>query len=136
LDLLVSGMVQDEQKRQEYLGTLAIESDRLHRLIDNVLDFARLEKRKKNGDIQSVKIHDLLDQLRQTWTDRVAHNGKELIVISTLSAEHAVCTDAAMIQQIVGNLIDNARKYTRDAADKRIWVSAKPGVGDAVVLEV
>ena len=33
-----------------------------------------------------------------------------------------------MVQQIVGNLIDNARKYTRDAADKRIWVWAKPGV--------
>ena len=45
-------------------------------------------------------------------------------------------TDAAMIQQIVGNLIDNARKYARDAADKRIWVWAKPGVGSAVLLEV
>jgi signal transduction histidine kinase len=41
-----------------------------------------------------------------------------------------------MVQQIVGNLIDNARKYTRDAADKRIWVWAKPGSGDTVVLEV
>ena len=127
LDLLVSGMIQDEQKRQEYLATLAMESDRLHRLIDNVLDYAKLEKRKKNGDIKPVKVAELLDQLRQTWTDRVAHDGKELSVISTLPADRAVNTDAAMIQQIVGNLIDNARKYSRDAADKRIWVWAKPG---------
>jgi signal transduction histidine kinase len=41
-----------------------------------------------------------------------------------------------MIQQIVGNLVDNARKYSRDAADKRIWVWAKPGRGDGVVIEV
>ena len=40
-------MMQDEAKRQEYLATLTVESDRLHRLIDNVLDFARLEKRRK-----------------------------------------------------------------------------------------
>jgi signal transduction histidine kinase len=136
LDLLVSGMIQDEQKRQEYLATLAMESDRLHRLIDNVLDYAKLEKRKKNGDIKPVKVAELLDQLRQTWTDRVAHDGKELSVISTLPADRAVNTDAAMIQQIVGNLIDNARKYSRDAADKRIWVWAKPGTGNGVVLEV
>jgi signal transduction histidine kinase len=136
LDLLVSGMIQDEAKRQEYLNTLAMESDRLHRLIDNVLDFAKLEKRKKNGDIRPVKVNDLTDQLRATWTDRVAHDGKELVVISTLPAEREVTTDAAMVQQIVGNLIDNARKYTRDAADKRIWVWAKPGEGNAVLLEV
>jgi len=129
-------MVQDEQKRQEYLGTLAMESDRLHRLIDNVLDFAKLEKRRQNGDIQPVRGGDLLGQFRQTWTDRVAHDGKELIVLSTLPAERTVSTDAAMVQQIIGNLIDNARKYTRDAADNRIWVWAKPGAGSVVVLEV
>jgi signal transduction histidine kinase len=135
LDLLVSGMVQDDEKRREYLATLAVESDRLHRLIDNVLDYARLEKRKKNGDIKPVPLSELLDQLRATWTDRVALDGKDLHVISTLPADRTVNTDAAMVQQIVGNLIDNARKYTRDAADKRIWVWAKPA-GRGVVLEV
>jgi signal transduction histidine kinase len=129
-------MIQDEAKRQEYLNTLAMESDRLHRLIDNVLDFAKLEKRKKNGDIKPVKVCDLMDHFRATWTDRLAHDGKELVVISTLPAGQEVSTDAAMVQQIVGNLIDNARKYTRDAADRRIWVWAKPGSGGAVILEV
>ncbi len=136
LDMLVSGMITDEAKRQEYLNTLATESDRLHRLIDNVLDFARLEKRRKNGDIKPVKVGELLDQLRQTWTDRLGQDDKELVVISTLPPEREVLTDSAMIQQIVGNLIDNARKYTRDAADKRIWLWAKPGVGNAIMFEV
>lgn len=136
LDLLVSGMIQDEDKRREYLNTLAVESDRLHRLIDNVLDFARLEKRRKNGDVKPVAVAGLLDQLRQTWSDRLAQDGRELAVISTLADGRQVTTDPAMIQQIVGNLIDNARKYSRDAADKRIWVWAKPGRGDGVVVEV
>ncbi|MBN9119512.1 MAG: hypothetical protein J0I06_10200, partial [Planctomycetes bacterium] len=126
LDLLMSGMIHDEAKRQEYLNTLATESDRLHRLIDNVLDFARLEKRAKNGDMKPLRVGELVDQLRATWTDRVAADGKELVVISTLSADLEVSTDAAMVHQIVGNLIDNARKYTRDAEDRRIWLLAKP----------
>src|SRR5947209_11851189 len=60
LDLLLSGMVQDEQKRQEYLATLNTESDRLHRLIDNVLDFARLERQRTQTATQPVKVCDLL----------------------------------------------------------------------------
>jgi signal transduction histidine kinase len=136
LDMLLSGMIEDEAKRREYLNTLAMESDRLHRLIDNVLDFAKLEKRKKNGDVKPERVGELLDTVGATWSDRVAQDGKELIVVSTLPAEREVCTDAAMIQQIVGNLIDNARKYTRDAADQRIWLWAKPGVGNTVLIEV
>ncbi|HVL14721.1 MAG TPA: HAMP domain-containing sensor histidine kinase [Gemmata sp.] len=136
LDLLVSGMIRDEAQRQEYLSTLAVESDRLHRLIDNVLDFARLEKRKKNGDVKPVNVGELTEQLRTTWADRVARDGKELVVVSTLPGEREVTTDAGMVLQIVGNLIDNARKYARDAADPRIWVWARPSEGRAVLLEV
>ena len=40
--------------------------------------YAKLEKRKKNGDIKPVNVAELLDQVRQTWTDRVAMDGKEL----------------------------------------------------------
>jgi signal transduction histidine kinase len=136
LDMLVSGMIQDEAKRQEYLNTLATESDRLHRLIDNVLDFARLEKRRTNSDVKPVSVISLVGQLRDTWTDRLAREERELVVISTLPDGQEVKTDAAMVQQIVGNLIDNARKYSRDAGDKRIWLWARPGGRTCVIIEV
>jgi signal transduction histidine kinase len=136
LDLLTSGMIHDEAKRQEYLSTLAVESDRLHRLVDNVLDFAKLEKRRKNGDLKPIQIGELISQLQQTWAERVAADGKELVVVTTLPPEMEVCTDSAMVHQIVGNLIDNARKYTRDAEDKRIWLWAKPDGAHRVVFEV
>lgn len=136
LDLLLSGMVQDEQKRREYLSTLNAESDRLHRLIDNVLDFARLEKRRAGSVARPVKVGELLEQVRQTWAERCHADDKELVVVCMLPSEHEVSTDPHLVQQIVGNLIDNARKYTRDAQDKRIWLSAKPGGHKRVALEV
>ena len=136
LDLLLSGMVKDEEKRNEYLATLNTESDRLHRLIDNVLDFARLEKRRKASDSQPVRIADFLEQVRQTWAERCGTDDKELVVMSTLPPDEKINTDPQLVQQIVGNLIDNARKYTRDAADKRIWLWAKPGGKRRMVFEV
>lgn len=136
LDLLTSGMIQDEEKQREYLTTLHGESERLNRLIENVLDFARLEKRSVQAHRQPVKVADLLDQVKQTWADRCAGDGKDLVVVSTLPPGQEVCTDARVAAQILGNLIDNARKYTREAADRRIWLWAKPGGRKQVVLEV
>lgn len=136
LDMLVSGMVQDEAKRAEYLATLNTESDRLHRLIDNVLDFARLERRRTRAAAHPMKVGDLLETIRHTWADRCGTDGKELVVVSTLPPEQEVCTDPHLVGQIVGNLIDNARKYTRDAADPRIWLWAKPAGRRWVVFEV
>lgn len=135
LDLLVSGMVREEEKQREYLTTLHGESDRLNRLIENVLDFARLEKRSVQAHKQPVAIDELLNDVRTVWSDRVAADGKELQVISTLPPGQTLTTDGRIAAQVIGNLIDNARKYTRDAADNRIWVWAKPG-GRRVVFEV
>jgi signal transduction histidine kinase len=136
LDLLSSGMIADEAKQREYLNTLVTESDRLNRLIENVLDFARLEKRTIQAVMAPTVIAELLEQVRQTWTDRCAADGKELVVISTLPAEQTVTTDPRMTAQVLGNLIDNARKYSREADDHRIWVWAKPGERGQLVLEV
>ncbi|MBX9622991.1 MAG: hypothetical protein K2X82_04175, partial [Gemmataceae bacterium] len=136
LDLLLSGMVTDEAKRTEYLATLNAESDRLHRLIDNVLDFARLERRRAGHALRPVPVADLLGQIRQTWGDRCGTDGKDLVVVSTLPPAAAACTDPDLFGQIVGNLVDNARKYSRGASDPRIWVWAKPAGRKRVAVEV
>ncbi|MBX9580535.1 MAG: HAMP domain-containing histidine kinase, partial [Gemmataceae bacterium] len=136
LDLLVSGMVADEGKRAEYLATLNAESDRLHRLVENVLDFARLERRRTGHAPRPVPVPDLLDQVRQTWADRCGADGKDLVVVSTLPPGAAARTDPAVFGQIVGNLIDNARKYSREASDSRIWVWARPAGRNRVAFEV
>jgi signal transduction histidine kinase len=135
LDLMTSGMVHDTQQREEYLKTMHGETDRLNRLIANVLDFARLEKQRPTVEKQTVPVGELLEQIRQTWTERCAAAGKDLVVANDLPADGAVCTDRNLVEQILGNLIDNARKYSRDAADPRIWLRAKRDA-DRVAIEV
>ncbi len=136
LDLLTSGMIEDPDQQKEYLHTLSDQSERLNRLIENVLDFARLEKRSVQATLQPTNVSELLDQIRQTWSDRCLAEGKDLVVLSTVPVTQTVSTDARMATQILGNLIDNARKYSRDAADNRIWLWAKPGKRGRVIFEV
>lgn len=133
LDMLSSGMVKDEAKRAEYLITLNTESDRLHRLIENVLDYSRLENRPVRAEKCTVRVCDLLRQIHETWSERCTADGRELVAECKLADEAEVTTDPQIVQQIVGNLIDNARKYSREAADKRIWLRAESESGRIVL---
>lgn len=135
LDLLNSGMVSEEKQKDEYLKTLSGEADRLHRLIGNVLDFARLEKARPNVVKQPVAVAEFLDQLCATWHERCAASGKDVQVVNALPEGTNVSTDRSLVEQILGNLIDNARKYSRDASDPRIWLRARAD-GGKIILEV
>jgi signal transduction histidine kinase len=135
LDLLSSGLVREEKQKAEYLTTLNAEADRLHRLIGNVLDFARLEKSRPAVELRPAAVTGLLDQLDRNWHERCAAAGKSLQIDNRLPEGAAVTTDAGLVEQIVGNLIDNAQKYSRDAKDPRIVLRALDANG-RLALEV
>jgi K+-sensing histidine kinase KdpD len=117
-------MVTEEAQKAEYLTTLNAEADRLHRLIGNVLDFARLEKSRPAVEKRPAAVSGLLGQLERNWHERCAAAGKELVIENRLPESTTVTTDSGMVEQVVGNLIDNAQKYSRDATDPRIVLRA------------
>jgi signal transduction histidine kinase len=135
LDMLTGGLVREERQREEYLHTLHAEADRLHRLIGNVLDFSRLERQRPRLVKTSVAPAELLEQVRAAWQGRCQDAGKELAVEDSLAGAALVVTDAELVQQVLGNLVDNACKYSRDAADNRVWLRARRE-GERLVLEV
>jgi signal transduction histidine kinase len=135
LDMLAGGIIKDEKQKTEYLQTLNAETDRLNRLVGNVLDFSRLENQRPRLEITKVALADLLEQVRSAWQSRCQDAGKELI-IESVPESLFVSTDVKLVPQILGNLIDNACKYSRGAADRRIFLRARSEGRDALVLEV
>jgi signal transduction histidine kinase len=136
LDMLNSGLVREESQKAEYLKTLDAESDRLHRLVSNVLDFARLEKQRPKLSLRSIELAGLLEQVRANWQERCRAAGKELIVTVEPGCRPSLTTDVELVQQVLGNLIDNACKYSRGAADGRVWLRARPDGQRWLALEV
>jgi signal transduction histidine kinase len=135
LDMLVGGLVRDEAGRADYLRTLHAEAERLHRLVSNVLDFSRLEGQRARPARERLSVADLLARLAETWATRCSDAGKELVVAGPAAAGAVLWTDAALLEQVLGNLIDNACKYSREAQDRRIWLRYRTEGGRAV-LEV
>jgi signal transduction histidine kinase len=135
LDLLTSGLVRDETHRAEYLTTMAAESERLHRLVGNVLDFARLERQRPVLQWQAVPAGDLVRRVSADWQSACEHAGKRLEVEMGTAADIAVRTDPALAAQVLGTLIDNACKHARGADDPAIRLHAVRE-GHRLVLEV
>jgi signal transduction histidine kinase len=135
LDMLMNGLVRDERQREEYVRTLHGEADRLNRLVGNVLDFSRLENQRPRLVRAPIAIAELLERLRETWQVRCQDAGKELVVENGLPEEALLVTDAGLVGQVLGNLIDNACKYSRDAADPHLWLRVRRE-GDRVAFEV
>jgi signal transduction histidine kinase len=135
LDMLREGLVRDPGQRDEYIRTLHAEADRLHRLVGNVLDFSRLEKQRPKPARARAPVDELLAQVKETWQRRCDDAGKSLVAQSELPTGAAVWTDAGLVQQVLGTLVDNACKYSRGAADPRVWVRAR-AAGRRVAFEV
>ena len=132
LDMLLNGLVRDEKQRQEYLETLHAESERLSRLVGNVLDFSRLENQQPRLNRAPIAVAVVLDQVRDTWEARCRHADKELVIENALPDGALLNTDAHVLGQVLGNLIDNACKYSRGADDRSVRMRARQERGQTI----
>ncbi len=109
-ELLQSGRVTKTEKVSHYLSVIVTESQRLTRLVNNILDFGRLEEGKKKYRDDSFDIGELLHEIADTHSIRIENSGLVPDVIIPES-DMPVTTDRDAIEQVVLNLIDNAVKY-------------------------
>jgi signal transduction histidine kinase len=124
-EMLSRNMVPDPDKRQRYLDTLQSESERLSHLVENVLSYARLERNRSGGHIETVSVAELLSRTTERLGSRAEQAEMELRIDDTgeeLAAE--VRADVSAVEQILFNLVDNACKYAATATDRTIHIDA------------
>jgi signal transduction histidine kinase len=136
-EMLEEDLVDGAPKRHEYYRTITRESERLSRLIDNVLTFAQLERKSHRletrvGDISGV-VRESIDVLRPHVQAHAFSIELELPTLPTLLPDVRFEPDA--LKQVLFNLVDNALKYARDGAERRIIVRCEPEAG-GVALSV
>jgi signal transduction histidine kinase len=126
-EMLAEGMVPDQQQQRQYLDTLRSESLRLTHMVENVLSYARLERGRVNGRMETLSLDELLAPVRQRLAARAAQAGLELLVESENGAgETLVRANPSAVEQVLFNLVDNAGKYAAVAADRRLHLSLQP----------
>lgn len=110
-DMLETGAVKPE-KRGDYLRVLSREADRLSHLVENVLSFSQIERGSARSKVSTSSISELLEPMRERLEARLATAGLSLKWnLEDPTAERRVRVDAASVEHILFNLIDNAAKY-------------------------
>jgi signal transduction histidine kinase len=124
-DMLSQGLVTDEARRGEYINTLHAEADRLGHLVENVLSFARLERKNQMRRCETTTIGRLLDDAAERLQSRAAQSGLIVEVEAGATTRGAaVVVDPAAVEQILFNLVDNACKYAAASTDRRLKLAA------------
>ena len=124
-EMLSSGRLKTDERRQHALDVIAEENGRMIRLVDNLLDFSRLEGKRKRYSLVGLDVTALAREAVEFMSGAFSANG---ISCSASVAVRAVA-DVDAVKQILVNLIGNAAKYA--AADGPVEVSV--GVAGGVV---
>lgn len=111
----------DDTRRREYYRTITAESERLSRLINNVLELSRIQKRHKHVELRVGNIEPIVEEVLSTLRPHARELGFELQLESAHGLP-AVQFEPDALKQVLFNLIDNGLKYARDSADRRVVV--------------
>jgi len=131
-ETLAMGRSRDENTRSEYLETIVNESERLARLVDNVLDFSKIEQGKKIYRLRPARIEDVAGAAVRAMQFPLAQAGFRLNFRAP-DEMPMIEADPDAIQQAILNLLTNAMKYSGDAREIDLTIAAQKG---AAVIQV
>ena len=112
-EMLGDGLVKDESKRRNYLSTIIAESQRLTRLVNNVLDFSRLEHGEKKYNLEHVDLAECLKAVLAAQRPRLIGEGLEVEWVAP-DGEFLAEVDRDALEQVFLNLVDNVVKYAAE----------------------
>jgi len=131
-EMLRAGWATDEKKRG-YYDFIHDESERLSRLIANVLQLARMERNELRLERKPVAVAALMDMLRSKVHTQVERADFECsYTVDPMCAAHELLVDADAFIQIVINLVDNALKFSAAAERRAIEIAAQARDGRVV----
>ena len=114
-ELLAEQRVSDTAKQRSYLNIITAEAGRLTRLINNVLDFSRMERGEKKYNFQPCDLAAVVRGIEQTFRPHLEAGGFKF-TCELPDAPVPVRGDADALSQIIVNLLSNAEKYSPGSA--------------------
>lgn len=126
VETLRDGAVDDPEVRDDFLATVESQTDRLIRLVNDLLTLSRADSEALNLRRESVNVTGLV----QTVVNRLMPQAEahELVLeVQTSSDVAPAWADPDRVEQVLVNLLDNAIKYSRPGGTVTVSVAADPG---------
>lgn len=117
-ELLERNLKHGNNKAQKQLGVIVSESQRLSRLISNVLSFAQKDKKKLKLNIRKVELESFLKSIVNYYSPIMERKGISLEL--NIDNETTLDADSDALEQILGNLLSNIEKYVPQSGEATI----------------
>ena len=135
IEMLEQGIARDLEREQDYFRIIGSESARLSRLINNVLEFSKLEKKQRPVELKLGTMEEVVAEVEEVMSEKLRQEGFTLTVDRT--QVEPFYYDREVMVQVLINLIENSMKFGRDSAQRKIKLSVsgqghwvKVGVSD------
>jgi two-component system, OmpR family, phosphate regulon sensor histidine kinase PhoR len=138
-ETLLSDDLPPDMQRQ-FLEVVHKNADRLHHIVEDLLDLSRLESGGWRSNLADV---DALDMVQDVWSGCVDRATRRSITFQPPAAAHSVRADPGGLRQVLSNLLDNALRYTPEGGDIQVVTrletvdasnGAAPGSGQQLVV--
>ena len=121
IEMLEQGIAQDKAKEQAYYHILSTESARLSRLIGNVLELSRLEKKQHRFNLKKGTFDEVLDEVQTLFSAKLRQENYALTLNSNVTRPFSY--DREIMIQVLINLIENSLKFGQSASKRDIVIA-------------
>jgi signal transduction histidine kinase len=128
---LREGVIDEPELEDQSLGIVQAETERLERLVQDILDLAKLDARRFTVHREEVDMEALVEQAYTTFTEEARRRGIDYRVDMRDGA--VITTDGDRVLQIITNLLANAFRWTPDGGRVGLELTASNGTVSVAV---
>lgn len=118
-ELLAEGRIHEESRQRRYFGVLQQETSRLHQLVENLIDFGRMDAGHGQYKFEPLDFSGLVQEGIEEYQRQAGANGHNIEIHSD-HRRLLIDADREALRRVVRNLLENAVKYSPEA--KTVWV--------------
>jgi len=125
VETLRDGAVDDREVRDRFLATIEDETDRLIRLVNDLLVLSKADSQALRLKREALDVQELIERSLNKLAPQLESKGI-LVEVSAADGPRSVLADADRIEQVLVNLLDNAIKYSAEGGRITVAVSESP----------
>jgi len=125
VETLEDGAIDDQENNRRFLGVIRRNATRMHSMISDILELSMIESGKISLRIRQLELRPIVNDVVTDLSTKAFGRGIELI--NDVAEGQTVRGDPERLQQMLGNLVDNAIKFNREFGHVRISCESLAG---------
>lgn len=133
VETLEDGAIEDENNSRRFLGVIRKNAERMHHLIDDILELSSIEAGKIHIQPREIKPALLVDEIFMNLSSKAQE--RKINLRNELNREKTILADRVRLDQMLTNLIDNAVKFSRESGTVTVTCESKNGLNLINVID-